>query len=118
MYLANENFPVPSIEFLRSKGFKIKSIQEEYPGISDGKVIEIASSLNLIILTFDSDYGEIIFKYKKEKPPSVVYFRDKGNDPLFAGEILAKILSDSTISLNGSFTVVEAQNVRQRFYNK
>ena len=87
MFLANENFPRPSIMLLRDKGFDVKSIQEEYPGIADDIVMNIASEMELIILTFDSDYGEIIFKHKRNNPPSVIYFRDKGSDPLFAGRL-------------------------------
>lgn len=60
MFLANENFPRPSIKLLRGKGIFVKSIQEEFPGVPDKEVMDLANELNLIILTFDSDYGEII----------------------------------------------------------
>ncbi len=80
-FLANENFPGPSTIILREKGFNIKSIQEDSPGIPDEDVIQIALDLNLIILTFDGDYGELIFKYSSNNPPSVVFFREKGNMP-------------------------------------
>ena len=106
------------MQLIREKGFEVKSIQEDFAGIHDEEVMNIACSLNLIILTFDSDYGEIIFKYKRTNPPTVIYFRDKGNDPLFAGQLLLKILSDSSISLSNSFIVAGAENIRQRFYNK
>ncbi len=66
MFLANENFPKPSPLLLREKGFVVKSIQEDFPGISDPEVMKITTRENLIILTFDSDYGELIFKYAKE----------------------------------------------------
>ena len=92
MFLANENFPRPSTLLLRSKGFNVKSIQEEYQGISDEEVIKISLELELIILTFDRDYGELIFKYAKENPPSVVYFREKGNTPDFAANYLLNLL--------------------------
>jgi predicted nuclease of predicted toxin-antitoxin system len=116
MFLANENFPRPSINLLRENGYFVKSIQEEFPGISDDRVINMACEMKLIILTFDSDYGELIFKYSKNNPPTVVYFRDKGYDPLFAGRLLLTILSKANISLSNSFTVVEEKNFRQRFY--
>ncbi len=45
MFLANENFPRPSTIILRENGLKIKSIQEESPGISDTEVIEIAKKI-------------------------------------------------------------------------
>lgn len=61
MFLANENFPRPSIILLRQNGFEIKSIQEGFPGISDDLVINMASEMDLIILTFDSDYWRTDF---------------------------------------------------------
>ena len=118
MFLANENFPRPSTLLLREHGFSVKSIQEDNPGISDEEVIEIALKLNLIILTFDRDYGELIFKYSKDNPPSVVFFREKGIVPEFAGLSLISLLANSEISLSESFTVIELNNIRQRFYKK
>lgn len=117
MYLANENFPAPSINFLRSKGLKIKSIQEESPGISDSEVILIAQTQNLIILTFDSDYGEIIFRYSSLSPPTVIYFRNKGSDPFFAGNALFSLLQNPNFQVSNSFIVVEKNSIRQRFYS-
>ena len=117
-FLANENFPRPSTIILRENGFSVKSIQEDFPGISDEEVIEIAFKSNLIILTFDSDYGEIIFKYSKENPPSVVFFREKGIAPEFAALSLIKLLANVDIILTGAFTVIEEKNIRQRFYKK
>ena len=73
-FLANENFPGPSVTYLREKGFDVESISEKYSGISDEEVVEIAIRERRIILTFDSDYGEILFKYSLPDPPSVVYF--------------------------------------------
>ena len=51
IFLANENFPRPSTIFLREKGFNIKSIQEDSPGITDEEVIKIAQELESIILS-------------------------------------------------------------------
>jgi len=49
-FIANENFPNPSISLLRKDGYYVKSIAEECPGISDKEVIEMAKKENLIIL--------------------------------------------------------------------
>ena len=80
-FLANENFPFPSMKILRLIGFEVKSIAEDNFGISDEEVLRIAVAEQLIILTFDRDYGELIFKYKMQPPPAVVYFRLKGDNP-------------------------------------
>ncbi|MFN0188766.1 MAG: DUF5615 family PIN-like protein [Bacteroidia bacterium] len=118
MFLANENFPWPSIKILRDNGYDVKSIADTTPGISDEEVMRMAISDGLIILTFDSDYGELIFRYSHINPPSVVYFREKSNTPNFAGEILIKLLSEKILTLADTFTVVEYNGIRQRFYKK
>lgn len=116
MFLANENFPRPSIILLRENGYIVKSIQEDYSGIDDVVVIKMAQEQNLIILTFDRDYGELIFKYAKDNPPSVVFFREKGSHPAFAASSLLTLLIGQKIFLAGAFTVIESDNIRQRFY--
>jgi len=112
-FLANENFPLVSIELLRENGFEVASIRELFPGISDISVIRLAQEQNTIILTFDKDYGEILFSNKIAEPPSIIFFRYKGNDPLFAGNVLLSVIK-SNYKLERHFTVVEESNIRQR----
>jgi len=115
-FLANENYPFPSIKLLRAKGYDVKSIAEENFGIADAEVIAIAQQEDRIILTLDKDYGELIFRHKIKEPPAVVFYRYKGLNPGFAGEILIEILSNTYIGLANNFTVVENNNLRQRKY--
>jgi|ERR1019366_1317453 predicted nuclease of predicted toxin-antitoxin system len=113
-FLANENFPFPSIKLLRDKGFEVLSIGEKYSGISDEQVLKIAVEKKLVILTFDRDYGELIFKYMKENPPAVIYFRTKGEHPTDSGKILIDLLQKPEFQLIGFFTVLEETGIRQR----
>lgn len=112
-FLANENFPYPSIKKLREKGFEVESISEENSGISDEEVLRKAVLENLVILTFDRDYGELIFKYQKENPPAVVFFRTKGAMPEEAGLKLIEQIS-AGIAFENHFTVMEETGIRQR----
>ncbi|MBI3501899.1 MAG: DUF5615 family PIN-like protein [Bacteroidetes bacterium] len=114
--MANENFPFPSISFIRNEGHFIFSISELSNGISDEQVIQKAIKENLIILTFDKDYGELIFKFGITNPPAVVFFRYKGNNPLFAGKILCDLTVKAGLKLEKNFTVIEENDIRQRQY--
>jgi len=118
MFLANENFPRPSIILLRSAGYEVKSVQEDYAGISDEQVIALATINGQIILTFDRDYGEIIFRYSQPNPPAVIYFREKGADPLFVGQTLVALLQMGELNFANTFTVIERNSIRQRAYEK
>ncbi|MBM2815599.1 MAG: hypothetical protein HW421_2361 [Ignavibacteria bacterium] len=115
-FLANENFPEPSILILKVKGFEVFNIRENCPGIPDEEVIELAQKNEMIILTFDRDYGEIIYKYSMKNPPAVIYFRNKGQEPDFAGNTLISLMDTKHINFENKFTVIEKNNIRQRNY--
>jgi predicted nuclease of predicted toxin-antitoxin system len=115
-FLANENFPLPSILFLRQEGYIVRSVTESYPGISDVQVIGKAESENSIILTFDKDYGEIIFKLGLKNPPAVIFFRFKGEEPVAAGKLLTDLLKSQKLIVEKKFTVIEKGGIRQRSY--
>jgi predicted nuclease of predicted toxin-antitoxin system len=115
-FLANENLPFSSIDFIRKEGHLVISIAEISPGIFDKEVLDKASKENLIILTFDRDYGELIFKYNLNNPPSVVYFRYKGTDPSFVGKLICNLIRNENLLLKNRFTVIEENDVRQRNY--
>ncbi len=113
-FLANENFPFPSIKLLRENGYEVLSVSEELSGASDEVVLQKAVDENLIILTFDRDYGELIFKYQREQPPAVIYFRLKGQTPNDAGKLLLEKLMVEQLEPENRFTVIDETSVRQR----
>ena len=116
IFLANENFPFPSIALLRQADYNILSVSELYPGISDLEVIHKAIADDSVILTFDKDYGEIIFKHSILNPPAVIFFRFKGENPTAAGQLLIEILTNRKLEVEDKFTVIEEEGVRQRSY--
>ena len=117
-FLANENFPAPSIRHLRFHGYDILSIQESFRSMQDDSVLELAITEKRIILTFDKDYGEMIFRSCKRNPPPVVFFRMKGRDPLEAGSIMTDLLKEEQLDLEEAFTIVSSEGIRQRKYGK
>ena len=59
-FLADENFPFTSVKLLRISGWNIAYIAETNSGVKDIFILKKAVKENLIILTFDRDYGELI----------------------------------------------------------
>ena len=113
-FLANENIPLSTIRLLTEGGHDVFRVAEEMPGASDRQVIEQAVSSKRILLTFDRDYGELIFRHKARNVPGVVYFRYTPVSPDEAGTILLESLKGQGITLTGRFTVIERDNIRQR----
>ena len=113
-FLANENLPLLSIRLLREAGHRVLSIMQETPGCQDEDVLTRACDEKLVILTFDRDYGELIYRHQNLTPTGVVYFRFGPATPSEPAEILIKIIDKGDLSLIGKFTVIEKGRVRQR----
>lgn len=90
--LANENFPFDSVKLLRNLGYDTKSIGEDYPSISDKEVMSIAQNEKRIILTFDRDYGELIFKHGLKIDEGVIFLRLDEYQPSEPAIIIDKLL--------------------------
>ena len=117
-FLANENFPLFSIQFLRNAGYNIASIIEDTPGAKDSDVLKRAHKETRVVLTFDRDYGELIYRHKSSAPAGVVYFRFNPSTPEEPAKILLDILEKGKISILGKFTVIERGRIRQRTFSK
>ena len=115
--LANENFPLASIKILRSVGFDITSIGIDYSGILDSEVIKTAKDEHRMILTFDRDYGELIFRKGYKPEAGVIYFRWESFQPEEPGEYLLELFK-TNMQFEGKLTVISETNIRQRGFRQ
>jgi len=72
--LADENIPVKTVQVLKRKGVDIKSLLDLSPGLKDLAVAAIANRENRAIVTFDKDFGELVFK-KRLKVKGLILLR-------------------------------------------
>ena len=112
-FLANENFPYPSIIKLRQAGYDITSISEDSPSVTDNEVMQRAINENRTILTFDRDYGELIFKHGYRPLSSVIYFRIFSYLPDEPAHLLIEFLNRNIV-IENLFTVIDKFDIRQR----
>lgn len=112
--LANENFPNLSVRYLREKGFDVLSIGENNPSILDAEVMSIAMNDERIIVTFDRDYGELIFKKNYKPQMGVIYLRFEEYSPIEPGLIVERLLRHSDIHIQRTLTVIDKYGIRQR----
>lgn len=113
-FLANENFPLLSVRLLREAGHRIVSIIQEAPGGKDEDILKRAHTERLIILTFDRDYGELLYRHQALPPAGVVYFRFAPATPSEPAEIVLNVMDKADLSVIGKFTIVERGRIRQR----
>jgi predicted nuclease of predicted toxin-antitoxin system len=83
-------------------------------GACDKDVIQYAIQNDLIILTFDRDYGELIFRFGQQLSSGVVYFRLSPMAPEDCGNLLIQQILQENLQLETYFTVIEKDGIRQR----
>ena len=111
--LVNENFPTPSLLRLRQAGYHAASVSESAPGSTDVEVLDRAVRENRWLITFDRDYGELVFARGLSAPPAVILLRVvsyRPTDP--AGWIQS--LCANWEALMGSFVVFDGRSYRAR----
>lgn len=101
-----------SVTLLKSNGFDITAIGLEYAGISDEEVMHIAIQEDRTIITYDSDYGELIFK----KGYKVIFIRNQPEEPLETAKVIQELTSNNSLSFNNTLTVVDSNSIRQKKY--
>ena len=69
------NFPFPALAALRDRGYKVSWIAEDHAGSPDELVAAICEREERILLTFDKDFGELVFRRGLSPGSSVVLFR-------------------------------------------
>jgi predicted nuclease of predicted toxin-antitoxin system len=113
-FLANEDVPLASIRRLRAAGYDVASIIEDSPGMKDESVLSRAHAERRIILTFDRDYGELIYRRRLPTPAGVAYFRFAPSTPKEPSERFIELLEAGHVTLEGQFTVIGRSWIRQR----
>jgi predicted nuclease of predicted toxin-antitoxin system len=113
-FLADENFPLSSVRILSSASHDVTAIVLESPGTPDERVLERAAREERILLTFDRDYGSLLYLRGSRAPEGVVYFRFAPSSPEEPAEYLLALLEHPEPSLPGMLTVAERDRVRQR----
>ena len=113
-FLADENFPLPSIYLLRNAGYEVNAVIEDSPGVEDTEVMARAASEQFVVLTFDRDYGELIFHRRLPAPLGVIHLRFVSATPEEAGHRLLDLFGAGELPLESFYTVVDQNQIRQR----
>lgn len=111
--LANENFPRPALLALRAAGVSIQAVSELMPAASDAKVLAYAATNGLWLVTFDRDYGELVFAHKAPPPPAIIFLRQGAFAPAWPAEAVLAMLAQPDF-VAGHLVVVASGSVRRR----
>jgi predicted nuclease of predicted toxin-antitoxin system len=112
-WLADENFPLASVKQLRKAGVELSAIAEDQPGLVDRAVLAWAHEDHRALLTFDRDFGELLFQEGLPPPAAVVYLRFIPISPEEPAEVVLALLR-SGVELEGQFVVLDRDSFRSR----
>jgi predicted nuclease of predicted toxin-antitoxin system len=98
-------------DWLRREGHDVVSVFEDYRGIDDDAIIEMAHNRRSILVTNDKDFGEKVFREGKVHH-GVILLRLADERPLAKIEALRRLLMKHGLELAGNFVVVSDRGVR------
>ena len=110
-FLADENFPHPSIHYLIKNSISIVVASHLFIGKPDTFLLANAVTQQIII-TFDKDFGDLVFQSRLPAPQGIILFRLKQYLPDTPGKMLLNLIKND-YNFTGFFTVITEQKIRQ-----
>jgi predicted nuclease of predicted toxin-antitoxin system len=111
--MANENWPRPALLALRNAAQDVHSVAETMPGAADAAVLRQAADQGRWLLTFDRDYGELVFARQVPPPPAIVYLRQGPYPPDWPAHVVLELLAMADW-VEGHLVVVNGRSLRRR----
>ncbi len=111
-FIADENIPLKVVERLKSSGIEIESVVKFKPGMADKEIVKLSSEERSVIITFDKDFGELIFK-NSLKPYGVILLRIQPKSVEYIYSFLFWLLTESKIEFENKFVVAREDRIRE-----
>ena len=114
--LADENTPAFLVEHLQAIGHEVTEIRTTAHGSRDEQVLAIAIAQRAVLVTFDLDFGQLV--YQQGLPfLSIVLVRRMKHTPEDRQRVtnqLAALLAAHGEELSGAFAVLDTHRIRIR----
>lgn len=110
---ADENLPGDCIAALRAAGHDVCWIREASPGAPDDLVLARARTEDRLLITFDKDFGALVFQQGRRAAVGVLLFRLRLPTAGETAEAVTRILA-SRSDWEGHFSVIDERTVRMR----
>ena len=112
--LADENIPRLVVEFICSRGHDAIWVGKVAPGIKDQEVLSLATTQKRTLITFDTDFGELVFRLGLAAPFGIILFRLPPDSLSGISQSIVRALESQEDWVN-RFSVVDENRIRTRF---
>lgn len=109
--LANENVPGETVAAARQAGHDIAWIAERSPGADDDAVLATARAESRVLVTFDKDFGDLVFRQGKNASCGVILLRPRLDDPVYVSQFTLSVLAQP-VDWEGQFSVAREGRLR------
>lgn len=111
--VADESVDNPIVIRLRADGHEVVAVTELDPGILDEEVLAIAMGKNAVLITGDTDFGELVFRQGLNSA-GVALLRLAGLSTLTKVATVSHAIEEHGHELSNSFAVIGPTTVRIR----
>jgi len=110
-FLADESCDYSVVRALRAEGHDVLAVSELSPRAKDSAVIKLAIDENRILLTEDSDFGQLVFAHGLIKA-SVIFMRYPARARKQQAEDIVNFIKKHGEKLKGCFVVAQPGRTR------
>ena len=110
-FLVDENLGSSVSKWLRQQGHDVQCIGTDFSGIDDTAVLNKAYQENRILITCDTDFGELVFKYQYAHS-GIVLLRMVNMDFDKTLRFLVNVLDQYRDALPNNFVVASDSGIR------
>lgn len=110
---ANENMPVDCVAALRAAGHDVLWMRESMPGAPDDFVLARAQAESRLLITFDKDFGALVFARGKAASNGVILFRISQPSSAAVATAITRAIN-SRPDWHGHFSVIDDHTIRMR----
>jgi predicted nuclease of predicted toxin-antitoxin system len=100
--LLDENVPRSVGRALREAGHDVVFVANASPTVDDRSVLAVARAGRRVLVTFDADFGDLIYQQNVPAPLAIIYLRLHPIDPAVAARMALQALVDP---VGGQFVV-------------
>jgi predicted nuclease of predicted toxin-antitoxin system len=108
--IADENIPNEVVNLLKRQGVDIVSVTKFASGLSDAEVLDLANTKNGIVVTFDKDFGQLIFK-ERRKTKGLMLLKFAPKSPQQIAKRIQQVLT-AKIRMENCVITVKEDNIR------
>lgn len=106
--LLDENVSRSVATALIDAGHEVERISTALPSADDDQVLAHAIAIGAVVVTFDSDFGRMIFAERQPSPKAVIFLRSPPPTPADTVRRILRVLAADAPSIDGNFVSIDA----------